>query len=50
MTRLRTGELNRRVTLQRRDPTQDAFGEVNPVWVDVQTVWSAIQPLSGREL
>ena len=50
MTRLRSGELNRRVTLQRRDSTPDTFGEVNPVWVDVQTVWSAIQPLSGREL
>ncbi|MBD8051329.1 phage head closure protein [Limnohabitans radicicola] len=50
MTRLRTGELNRRVTLQRRNAAQDSFGEVNAGWVDVQTIWSAIQPLSGREL
>lgn len=50
MSLLRTGSLNRRVRLQARVTTQDAFGEPTQTWNTIATVWAAIEPLSGREL
>lgn len=50
MTLVRSGELNRRVTLQQRSSAQDSFGEPVASWTDVMTLWAGIQPLSGREL
>jgi SPP1 family predicted phage head-tail adaptor len=50
MTLVRSGDLNRRVTLQQRSTSQDSFGERSQTWLDVMTVWAAIEPLSGREL
>ena len=50
MTLARSGELNRRVRLQQRSTSQDSFGEPVLTWIDLMTVWAAIQPLSGREL
>ena len=50
MSALRAGQLNRRITLQRRGSAQDSFGGVQATWIDVATVWADIQPLSGREL
>jgi SPP1 family predicted phage head-tail adaptor len=50
MTLQRSGELNRRITLQQRSATQDSFGEPTHGWQDLMTVWAGIEPLSGREL
>lgn len=39
---LAAGKLNRRITIQRRDSTQDAAGQPAMTWVDVTTVWAHI--------
>lgn len=44
------GQLNRRITLQSRTLTQDSVGGQIEAWVDVATVWAAIEPATGREL
>lgn len=50
MTAIRSGDLNRRVKLQRPTYTQNTTtGEQVLVWVDVATVWAKIAPLSVRE-
>lgn len=36
----RAGKRNRRLLLQRRNPTVDAEGNVLPNWTDVQYVWA----------
>lgn len=43
------GQLNRRITLQSRVTTQDSSGGQVESWVDVDTVWAAIAPATGRE-
>lgn len=45
---MRSGLLNRRVTLQRRVESQGATGEVSWTWADVATVWAAVEPLATR--
>ena len=45
---MRSGELNRRITLQQRSAAQDTSGQRLLVWIDVATVWAKIEPLSGR--
>lgn len=50
MTLQRSGELNRRITLQQRIATQDSFGEPTQGWQELMTVWAGIEALSGREL
>ena len=50
MTLQRSGELNRRITLQQRSTPQDSFGEPVQGWQTLMTVWAGIEPLSGREL
>lgn len=47
---MRSGELRKRVTVQQRSTTQDAYGQPLTTWSDVCTVWAAIEPMSGREL
>lgn len=47
---MRAGDLRRRIRIQGRQQTQDALGQPSSVWVDVATVWAAINPASGREL
>jgi SPP1 family predicted phage head-tail adaptor len=47
---MRSGDLNRQVTIQARATTQDAAGQQSTTWTDVVTVNAKIQPLSGREL
>lgn len=42
--------LNRRLTVQARATTVDAFGQQTTTWADVYTLWAAITPLAGREL
>ena len=46
---MRIGELRHRVTLQRKEITEDALKQQSEVWTDIATVWARIEPLSGRE-
>jgi SPP1 family predicted phage head-tail adaptor len=46
---MRSGRLNRRVTIQRLEVTKDEFNADIESWVDVTTVWAHIEPLRGRE-
>jgi SPP1 family predicted phage head-tail adaptor len=47
---MRSGDLRKRVTLQRRDTTKDSYGQQVNTWADVATVWASIEGLSAREL
>lgn len=42
--------LNKRVTILRQTDVVDGYGQPLDVWIDVATVWAAIEPLQGREL
>lgn len=47
---MQAGKLRHRVTIQQRSQTQDPnTGEIVTAWVDVATVWAAVEPLSARE-
>lgn len=46
---LRAGQLNRRVTLQRRATGQDAAGQPVSTWQDVATVWASVLTQNGLE-
>ncbi|OAB31755.1 hypothetical protein PMSD_18390 [Paenibacillus macquariensis subsp. defensor] len=50
--KLNAGKLNRRITIQKEGPSEDAAGYPipNPPWEDVATVWASREPLRGREL
>lgn len=44
------GQLDQRVTLERRGEGQDAYGQPLPDdWAPLATVWAAVEPLVGRE-
>lgn len=47
---LRSGDLNRRVTIQQRATTPDTFGQQSGIWTDVASCWAGIEQLMGREL
>lgn len=47
---MQIASLRKRVTLQRRGMTQDAFGQQTTTWTDVCTIWASIEPLSAHEL
>jgi len=42
MTPLRSGDLRRRITLQRRTTGQDSVGQAATTWQNVATVWASI--------
>lgn len=44
------GALNKRLTIEAPTAARDEFGQDNPVWSPVATVWAGIKPLSGRQL
>lgn len=46
---MRPGELDRRITFQRRGQTQSPSGAIVPGWVDHVTVWAGFRPTMGRE-
>lgn len=48
--RLRAGDLIHRVTARRPADVRDTFGDSQPTWVDVATVYASIESLTGREL
>ena len=47
---MRAGKLRHRIALQRKAQTQNPItGAMVTTWVDVATVWAAVEPLSARE-
>jgi SPP1 family predicted phage head-tail adaptor len=47
---LASGKLRHKVTLQKRESTQDPVtGEAVFDWVDAARVWASVEPLSARE-
>jgi SPP1 family predicted phage head-tail adaptor len=47
--RVRGGELNRLVSIQRRGTTRDEFGQQVTTWAEVKKVYAFIEPLAGNE-
>lgn len=47
MGRLAAGRLNRRVTIQRKVGTADAWGQPDLVWTDIATVWAHVLTVTG---
>ena len=43
------GRLRHRVTIQRFDRVDDGGGGTEEQWIDVATVWAAVEPIRGRE-
>lgn len=43
------GQLNRRIRLQSRSATLDAYGQEVNSWVDIATIWSNVKPIGGKE-
>jgi len=49
---MRAGLLNKRVTVYQKvtgSPAVDSLGQPNTSWEELDTVWAAVEPLSGRE-
>ena len=46
----RAGELRRRIVVQSKTDAQDTFGEADPTWGTLATVWADIEPMGGREM
>lgn len=46
---MRTGQLNKRIKIQRRIETQNDTMEVEISYAPWEEVWASIEPLSGRE-
>lgn len=46
---MRAGDLDRRITLQKRTEQQDTYGQPIITWVPIATVWAQMQQQSGRE-
>ena len=47
---MKAGELDQRVTLQRREQGEDEAGQPFDAWVNVATVWAAVRPLRANDL
>lgn len=43
------GQLNRRITIQRRSAGLDAYGQPSLGWTEIAEVWANIKPIGGRE-
>ena len=46
---VRRGELNRRLSLIRKETTRDAYGAEIATWVVVATVWAKVTPVFASE-
>lgn len=46
---LPAGKLRHRVLIQHQVTTKDGDGVEQTAWVDVDTVWASVEPLSARE-
>lgn len=47
---IRSGEFDRRISIQARGTTKDSFGQQVTTWTEVISCWARIRPMSGREL
>ena len=45
---MESGKLDKRITLQANVPTKNSDGEYVDTYIDVATVWAAVEPLSGN--
>ena len=46
---MRSGRLDRRITLQRKTVVANSYGEPIETWVDLATVWAEYLPTGGVE-
>lgn len=46
---MKIGDLRHRITLQKLEMVQNAYGEMTETWTDVSTVWASVNPISARE-
>lgn len=46
---MRAGRLRHRLRFERATETQNQFGEPVQSWVEIKTVWGAVEPLRGAE-
>ena len=46
---VRAGRLKHRVSIQTQSTTLDTYGEPSDSWSTDETVWAAIEPVSGAE-
>lgn len=46
---MRIGDLRHRAILQKKEIAQDVLMQQSEIWINIATVWSAIEPVSGRE-
>ena len=42
------GNLNRRISIQKKTGTRDSYGQVDLTWVDIAQVWANIKPITTR--
>lgn len=49
MTTIAAGQMNQRLTLQRRADGADSIGQPNGEWITVATVWGRTRPMRSRE-
>lgn len=49
MSNVPAGALRHRLLIQDQQATRDDDGVVRVSWVDLDTVWAAVEPLSARE-
>ena len=46
---MRAGRMRHRVVIQQQTTTQDSLGQPANTWNDLDTVFAAVEPLSGKE-
>jgi SPP1 family predicted phage head-tail adaptor len=46
---MRSGQLNKRITIQYEVSTADGMGGFSVVWTDLSALWAAIWPVSAAE-
>ena len=46
---IRSGRLDKRITIQRKTTTPNDYGELIETWVDLATVWAIYLPARGSE-
>lgn len=43
------GDLDQRISLQRRTTTRDGAGGAETTWTEYDEVWAMVKPMTGRE-
>ncbi len=49
MKRLRTGDLNQKIDIQKRSTTQDQFGQQTDSWTTIASPWCSVQTFGAQE-